>query len=114
MPQYKPGLRIRSPVSGTVYELGEYLGRGGFGVVCRARPVGPYAGAEVCVKFTEDQASWHCEAYFGKLLAGNDRAIQVIESFPHVGRHRESRPRYCLVLERARHGALADWLATQP
>jgi serine/threonine protein kinase len=114
--RYKPGSRIKSPASTRVYELGDRLGEGGFGVVYGAHAVyGPPAGTDLCIKFTEDQTSWHREALFGELLAGNDRAIHVIESFPRVARERGShRVEYCLVLELAKHGSLADWLETEP
>ena len=110
MPPYRRGSRIRNPVSGAVYELGEYLGAGAFGTVYGASPLNSPGGPEVCIKFTDDEDGWHCEAYFGKLLEGNERAIRVFESFPHVRHDRKSTPQFCLVLERARHGALAKWL----
>src|SRR5262249_40402246 len=42
----------------------------------------------------------------GEFLRGNRRVIQVMESFPHSN---GKTTRYCLVLELAKHGALADW-----
>src|SRR5262249_29777366 len=116
MSRYKPGTRIKSPGSTRVYELGDRLGEGGSGVVYGARAVsGAPIGMDLCMKFTANQASWHREALFGELLAGNDRGIRVIESFPRFTRGRGShRVEYCLVFELAKHGSLADWLEAEP
>jgi serine/threonine protein kinase len=116
MTRQKRGQRIKSPVSGTVYEVDNYLGEGGFGIVYGIHEVaGASGGMDLCIKFTQDQASWHREAYFGEILTGNDRAIRVIESFAHIANKRGSqRIEYCLVMERARYGSLADWLETRP
>jgi serine/threonine protein kinase len=67
----------------------------------------------VCLKLINvgNQRSWIREAYFGELLAGHPRAIQVLDAFPHSDR-KEGREklRYCLALELAEHGDVAQWL----
>jgi serine/threonine protein kinase len=111
----KTSRTIRSPVSGRIYSLGDFLGEGGFGAVYRARELnaqGHPMDQIWCIKLTDDPASWHREAYFGELLAGNNRVIRVRESFPTFMRQGpERRVLYCLVLEFARHGSLGQWLA---
>jgi len=47
------------------------------------------------------------EAYFGHLLEGHSRAIQVFDRFPLF---EGGRPIYCLVLELAAHGDLSSYL----
>lgn len=106
---------ITSPMTGIRYRIGPVLGEGGFGRAYRAhelsrsgRPV-----QEVCLKTTHDQASWHREAYFGELFQSSRRVIRLYDSFPlamgkSVGRNQMI---YCLVLELAEGGTIADYLA---
>lgn len=107
------GRVLRSSVSGKTYRVGALLGAGGFGRVYEAFEAdrrGRQVGKPVCIKVTPDQASWHREAYFGELLRGNKRVIQLFESFPYQTAGKGRRPIYCLILERAKHRALADRL----
>jgi serine/threonine-protein kinase len=55
--------------------------------------------------------SWQREAYFGELLRGQRRVIQVYDSFPIEARIQGvKRPLYVLVSELAEHGTVADYL----
>ncbi len=100
---------IGSSYNDTQYEIREVLGQGGFGIAFAARDCS--SGEEVCVKLTEDQESWHQEAYFGSLLRGNRRVIQLIESFPYLTQFGDHQiPLYALVFEYAKNGHLGDYL----
>lgn len=52
---------------------------------------------------------WLREAYFGQLLEGHQRAIQVFDTFPLM--RADGQVLYCLALEYARHGDLGAFLA---
>ena len=100
---------VGSDCTDNVYELDEILGEGGFGIAFLG--VERNSERRVCVKLTTDQDSWHREAYFGSLLRGNSRVIQMLESFPYhaqIGRH--GFPSFVLVFEYAENGSLGDYL----
>lgn len=106
---------ITSPMTGVRYKIGGVLGEGGFGRAYRAYQLTRYGrpAVEVCLKTTTDQTSWHREAYFGELFQGSRRVIRLYDSFPlamgkSVGRNQMI---YCLVLELAEGGTIADYLA---
>lgn len=107
------GRVVESPATRQTFEILGRLGDpGGYGEAYRAR-VWPRRGlaAEVCVKATEDSTSWHREAYFGELLHGHRRVIQLHDSFPVVRTVRGwRRPLYLLVFELAEHGTVASYL----
>ena len=64
--------------------------------------------AVVCLKASLRVDGWVREAYFGQVLDGHERAIQVYEAFPLV---REGGPvLYCLALELASGGDLRTFL----
>jgi serine/threonine-protein kinase len=102
---------VTSPETDVAYRAGPLLGRGGFGEVYFARRLGRSAKipSQVCLKVSRHLDSWVQEAYFGQLLAGHARAIQVYDRFPVAGH--EGRPIYVLVLELASHGDLSHYLA---
>lgn len=99
---------IRSPVTERRYKLGLVIGKGGYGKAYRA--IDLTNRADVCLKYTFDQLSWHRESYFGELLRRNPRVIQTYDSFPVMPKSGRGRIRYCLVLELAEHGTVADYL----
>lgn len=107
---------IKSPASGKTYECSEVLGEGGFGVAYRACTIdrrGSRGVSSVCVKVIEGshKSTWIHEAYFGELLRGHYRVIQIADAFPFFLGGKSRRPIvYVLVSELAKHGSLADWL----
>ena len=102
------GRIIRSPFTDRRYRIGHVIGTGGYGKAYWA--VDLTHRADVCLKYTFDQLSWHRESYFGELLRGNPRVIQIYDSFPVMPKSGRGRIRYCLVLELAEHGTVADYL----
>jgi len=101
---------VPSPETGLQYRAGDFLGEGGFGQVYLARRLGRSSKVAelVCVKVSERMDGWLREAYFGQMLEGHPRAIQVYEAFPSIARGGDIL--YCLVLEYARHGDLRAFL----
>jgi len=101
---------VASPETRLSYRIERFLGEGGFGQVYLARRVGysSKVAGTVCIKISAHIDGWLREAYFGQLLAGHPRALQVFEAFPLM------RPNglveYCLALEYARYGDLSAHL----
>lgn len=110
MAKLEKGNVVRSPVSEKRYRLGRVIGVGGYGKAFLATELGKKP-RKVCLKYTFDQLSWHRESYFGELLRGNKRVIQLYDSFPFMPRSGRGRIRYCLVLELAEQGTIADYFA---
>jgi serine/threonine protein kinase len=102
---------IVSPETGVSYSIDRLLGAGGFGQVYLATRVGRSAAVPqtVCIKVSRRIDGWLREAYFGQLLDGHARAMQVYDAFPLVPEG-AGRILYCLALEYARHGDLASFL----
>jgi len=107
MTRFVQGTILKSPVTKRRYELSHVIGHGGYGKAFEA--IDLKSKKRVCLKYTLDQTSWHRESYFGELLKGNKRVIQIYDSFPLMPT-RPAKIRYCLVLELAEHGAVADYL----
>jgi serine/threonine-protein kinase len=91
------------------YVVDTFIGEGGFGQVYLARRLGRSATVPgtVCVKVSTRMDGWVREAYFGRLLDDDPRAIRVYDAFPVV---RDGRILYCLAMEYARHGDLSAYL----
>lgn len=109
----KKGTIVSSPVSGRRYRVGPVLGEGGFGRAYKAQELNRRNKVvdDVCLKTTVDQTSWHRESYFGELLSKNKRVIQTLDSFPLAPKNGSRRRLlFCLVLELAQHGTVADYL----
>jgi serine/threonine-protein kinase len=101
---------VASPHTHLRYAVERLLGAGGFGQVYLARRLGRsrVVPAEVCVKISEHIDGWVREAYFGQLLYGHPRAIQVYDAFPLL--RTDGSMLYCLALEYAPLGDLSAFL----
>jgi eukaryotic-like serine/threonine-protein kinase len=102
---------IASPDTRLQYRIDRLIGEGGFGQVYLARRLARSAAVPeiVCVKVSTRIDGWLREAYFGQLLEGHQRAIQVFDTFPLM--RADGQVLYCLALEYARHGDLGAFLA---
>ena len=107
---------VESTWSNRRYQVCRRLGAGGFGTAYEVVELGPRNRklATWCLKVTDDQDSWHREAYFGELLRAHDRAIRFEEAFAisrtlRVGRRAE----YYLVTEYAELGSLDEYLRSR-
>ena len=105
-----PGELITSPETNLKYVIDRLLGAGGFGQVFLVRRLGRSERVPelVCIKVSERIDGWLREAYFGQLLDGHPRAIQVFDAFPLV--RPNGKVFYCLALEYACHGDLSAYL----
>lgn len=105
-----PAQVITSPETRLQYRIDRLIGEGGFGQAYlahrlgRSRKVPPI----LCIKVSERIDGWLREAYFGQLLDGHPRAIQVFDAFPLMDP--DGRLLYCLALEYARQGDLQAFL----
>lgn len=110
----KKGRIIESPNTGYRYEILSRLGEGGFAQAYRAALYEPDAqqpSDEVCLKATTDLPAWHRESYFGELLKGNRRVIQLHDSFPITSSAAQAKGLlYLTVFELAEYGALEGYL----
>jgi serine/threonine-protein kinase len=105
-----PAQVVASPETMVRYGVERFLGEGGFGQAFLARRLrrSSEVAETVCLKVSARIDGWLREAYFGQLLDGHPRAIQVFDAFPMV--RPDGRFLYCLVLEYARHGDLGAFL----
>jgi len=87
------------------------LGRGGFGEAYEVVPVDEDDNESdpVCLKITNDDLTWHGEAYFMRLVHGDSHAIQMYDAFPvQVGEGSAARTRFCITMELLRGRSVAD------
>jgi len=105
-----PGQVLTSPHTRLQYLAERLIGQGGFGQAYLARRLGRSSSVprRVCIKASVSVEEWVREAYFGQVLDGNPRAIQVYDAFPLLSAGGSIL--YCLVLEYATHGDLRAYL----
>lgn len=87
------------------------MGRGGYGAIFdgyRVASNGRRLG-RVCIKVCQSRQDWHGEAFFGELLAGDNRVVELLDAFVMStrGKGREVR-RHILVFEFMEEGTVAD------
>ena len=104
------GQVIASPETRLEYQIERLIGQGGFGQVYLAARLGrsTLVPETVCIKISGHIDGWLREAYFGRLLDGHPRAIQVFDVFPLMTS--DGTVLYCLTIEYARHGDLSAYL----
>ena len=104
------GQVITSPETRLEYQIERLIGQGGFGQVYLAARLGrsTLVPETVCIKISGHIDGWLREAYFGRLLDGHPRAIQVFDVFPLM--MSGGTVLYCLAIEYARHGDLSAYL----
>jgi eukaryotic-like serine/threonine-protein kinase len=109
-PLLVPAEIVESPETHLPYRVERMLGEGGFGQVYLATRLGRSTSVPetVCIKVSGRIDGWVRETYFGFLLDGHPRAIQIFDRFPLL---RGGRALYCLTLEYARYGDLSAFLA---
>ena len=105
-----PSQIVHSPDTGVAYRVDRLLGFGGYGQVYLSRRLVPSSEIPeiLAIKISPFIDAWMREAYFGQLLDGHPRAIQVFDRFALL--RPDERPLYCLALEYARHGDLSAFL----
>lgn len=110
----KKGAILGSDTTGHTYRVSSgRVGAGGFGEVYRGQildrrrdPV-----AEVAIKVQASPHSWHGEAYFGFLLADQDRVVRLLDAFQLPSGSGAARiVRYFLVFEWIEGGTVEDFL----
>jgi serine/threonine protein kinase len=106
------GQWLESPYTGKRYVVGDQVGAGGFGQAYAAVEVSRSGRhqREVCVKVTQDQASWHRESYFGEVLAECPRVIQLYESFPLERRIGGIKATFYYLVSELAIGTIRDYL----
>jgi serine/threonine-protein kinase len=104
------GQIVLSPETKISYRVSRMLGFGGYGQVYLVKRLDRSSSipSAVCIKISAHMDAWLREAYFGQLLDGHPRAIQVFDRFALSPPN--ERPLYCLALEYARHGDLSAFL----
>ncbi|MGA8210095.1 MAG: protein kinase [Nocardioidaceae bacterium] len=110
MPRLRPGETLHAD-DGTRYVVTAPLGEGGFGqayvgqrLSTRGRPT-----REVAVKVCASLDDWHGEAYFGRLLQGDPRVVELLDAFVTVaGNGGRQRRRHVLVFEHMAEGTVWD------
>lgn len=108
------GQILTSPETRLEYRIERVLGSGGFGEAFLARRLNRSSAVpeKLCIKVSRHSESWVREVYFGQVLAGHPRAIQLYDAFAVSGH--DGHVLYAMALELARHGDLRRYLQADP
>ena len=110
MPRMRVGETLHSD-TGTPYLVAGPLGEGGFGEAYVGQRLSP-PGAQsqpVAIKVCKSLEDWHGEAYFGRLLQGDPRVVELLDAFvTATGRGQRQRRRHVLVFEYMDEGTVWD------
>jgi serine/threonine protein kinase len=104
--------RLRAD-DGKTYEVEAILGRGGYGTTYTGHRVSVDGRrlAKVCIKVCRDRNDWHGEAFFGQMLKGNSRVVQLRDAFvAATGQGSKQRRRHVLIFEYMEDGTVWDRL----
>ncbi|HZU71170.1 MAG TPA: hypothetical protein VE990_00230 [Acidimicrobiales bacterium] len=96
------------------YLVAEPLGAGGYADVFagwRLGRTGRKRGA-VCLKVSRDGTSWHGESYFGQLMGGDPRVVQLLDSFPHFTGNGAGRKTLFVLVFELEDQNVAEWFAS--
>ncbi|MFH5210532.1 protein kinase [Antrihabitans sp. NCIMB 15449] len=97
---------------GDAYQVESAIAEGGFGQAYSAYRMsrdGKRRGSRVCLKVCQSAGDWHGEAFFGKIVRGNHRAVQLLDSFvSSTGRGSAQARRHVLIFEFMDEGTIAD------
>lgn len=109
----KASTKVRGD-DGSTYEVGAFLSQGGFGTTYSGHRLSKTGRRmqKVCIKICKDRSDWHGEAFFGQLLTGNPRVVQLLDAFvASTGSGSAQRRRHVLVFEFMHDGTV--WQATE-
>ena len=97
--------------TGAPYLVTGLLSEGGFGQTYVGHRLSPGGRRmrKVCIKVCRSLDDWHGEAYFGRLLTGDPRVVELLDVFVDAtGRGRRQRRRHILVFEFMEDGTVWD------
>ena len=97
--------------AGTPYRVTALLGVGGFGETYVGHRLAAHGRPDraVAIKVCRDLDDWHGEAYFGRLLNGDPRVVELLDAFvTATGREQRQVRRHVLVFEHMREGTVWD------
>jgi serine/threonine protein kinase len=109
-----PRLRVGETLhgdDGTPYLVAELLAGGGYGETYAGYRLSPRGRRlrRVAIKVCRDLDDWHGEAYFGRLLRGDPRVVELLDVFvTATGRGERQRRRHILVFEYMDEGTVWD------
>jgi serine/threonine protein kinase len=97
--------------TGTPYLVTGPLGTGGYGEAYVGHRLSPKGRVDrtVAIKVCKSLEDWHGEAYFGRLLQGDPRVVELLDAFvTATGRGQRQRRRHVLVFEYLDQGTVWD------
>jgi serine/threonine protein kinase len=110
VPRLRVGETLHSD-TGTPYLVTGPLGEGGFGEAYVGQRLSPKGRQvePVAIKVCRSLEDWHGEAYFGRLLQGDPRVVELRDAFvTATGRGQRQRRRHVLVFEFMAEGTVWD------